>query len=67
MGSFERGCEVKELGEEEIVQNGEQPVMVTVLQNISIYFRAITRKLILLKPEGYAPNLREMVAVYKFL
>lgn len=57
MGSFEKGCEVKEVEEEKIVQNGERSVMVTVLQNISIYFRAITRKLLLLKPEGYAPNL----------
>jgi hypothetical protein len=53
MGSFERGCEVKEVEKEKIVQNGERSVMVTVLQNISIYFRAIARKLILLKSEGY--------------
>jgi hypothetical protein len=53
MGSFERGCNVKERDEENIVQNGERSVMITVLQNRSIYFRAIARKLMLLSSEVY--------------
>jgi hypothetical protein len=39
--------------------------MLTVLQNISVYFRATTRKLILLNSEGIELNFREMFAVSK--